>query len=153
MRRPSFKKRIAARTSFPRFVRHSLGLKAPRGFGWVTNPKRAAYNRIYNRTTFKADDLIVPLVAGVGSLLVAGIASIFSKKKSGPVQAHQDGSVPSCPRCSSAMVLRNGSRGQFFGCSRFPRCRGTRNFIKQESVGPGSLEEPKQGTDTPSPNL
>lgn len=32
-------------------VRHSLGLKAPRGWGWLTNPKKAAYNRVYNRTT------------------------------------------------------------------------------------------------------
>lgn len=28
-----------------------MGLKAPRGYGWITNPKRAAYNRIYNRTS------------------------------------------------------------------------------------------------------
>jgi hypothetical protein len=48
---PSFKKRIAARTSWKRVVRHSLGLKAPRGWGWLTNWKRALYNRIYNRTT------------------------------------------------------------------------------------------------------
>jgi len=46
---PSFKKRIAARTSWKRVVRHNLGLKAPRGWGWLTNPKRAAYNRRYNR--------------------------------------------------------------------------------------------------------
>jgi hypothetical protein len=26
-------------------------VKAPRGYGWLTNPKRAAYNRVYNRTT------------------------------------------------------------------------------------------------------
>lgn len=50
-RRPSLRKRFAARTSWKRVVRHSLGLKAPRGWGWVTNSKRAAYNRIYNRTT------------------------------------------------------------------------------------------------------
>jgi hypothetical protein len=48
---PSIRKRIAARTSLKRYVRHSLGLKAPRGWGWLTNPRRAAYNRIYNRTT------------------------------------------------------------------------------------------------------
>jgi hypothetical protein len=51
IRKPSLRKSFAARTSPKRFVRHSLGLKAPRGFGWLTNPKRAAYNRIYNRTT------------------------------------------------------------------------------------------------------
>lgn len=51
IRKPSLKKRIAARTSVKRFARHNLGLKAPRGMGWITNPKKAAYNRIYNRTT------------------------------------------------------------------------------------------------------
>jgi hypothetical protein len=50
-RRPSFRGRIAARTSVKRYVRHSLGLKAPRGMGWLTNPRKAAYNRVYNRTS------------------------------------------------------------------------------------------------------
>ncbi len=50
-RKPSLKKRIAARTSWKRYVRHNLGLKAPRGWGWVTNPKRALYNRVYYRTS------------------------------------------------------------------------------------------------------
>jgi hypothetical protein len=51
LRTPSLKKRISARTSVKRYVRHSLGLKAPRGWGWLTDPKKAAYNRVYNRTT------------------------------------------------------------------------------------------------------
>ena len=48
---PSLKKRLAARTSLKRAVRHRLGLKVPRGWGWITNPRKAAYNRIYSRTT------------------------------------------------------------------------------------------------------
>lgn len=32
-----------------------------------------------------------------------------------------------CPRCNSRMILRNSRRGKFYGCSRFPYCRGTRN--------------------------
>lgn len=51
-RKPSLKKSIAARTSAKRIVKQSLGLNAPRGAGWFTNPKKAAYNRVYNRTTF-----------------------------------------------------------------------------------------------------
>ncbi len=51
IRKPSLSKRIAARTSVKRVIRHNLGFKAPRGYGWVTNPKKAAYNRIYHRTT------------------------------------------------------------------------------------------------------
>ena len=48
---PSLTKRIAARTSWKRVVRHNLGLKAPKGFGWFTDPKKAAYNKVYNKTS------------------------------------------------------------------------------------------------------
>jgi len=51
IRQPSLRRSLAARTSPARFLRHSLGLKAPRGWGWLTNPRRAAYNRVYSRTT------------------------------------------------------------------------------------------------------
>jgi restriction system protein len=39
--------------------------------------------------------------------------------------------TPPCPECSAPMVLRTARRGDkagstFFGCSRFPGCRGTR---------------------------
>ena len=64
---PSLTKRIAARTSLKRYVRQNLGLKAPRGYGWLTNPRRAAYNRIYNRTT---TGCVVLIVAGVLSVAV-----------------------------------------------------------------------------------
>ncbi len=49
---PSLAKRIAARTSLKRYVRHSMGLKVPGGWGFLTNLKRAVYNRIYNRASF-----------------------------------------------------------------------------------------------------
>ena len=84
-RRPSFKKRIAARTSWKRYARHSLGLKAPRGMGWLTNPKKAAYNRVYNRTTY---DLFKPRgkgrrggagSAGSAVLIVVGALWLLSK--------------------------------------------------------------------------
>jgi hypothetical protein len=58
IRKPSLRKSIAARTSLKRVVRHSLGVKAPRGWGWITNPKKAAYNRVYNRTTISLGGLL-----------------------------------------------------------------------------------------------
>jgi hypothetical protein len=70
IRKPSLRKRIAARTSLKRYVRHSLGFKAPRGWGWLTNPRRAAYNRVYNRTTVGC--VVLPLTSAV--LLVIAIA-------------------------------------------------------------------------------
>ncbi|RFC66153.1 hypothetical protein DYI37_01390 [Fulvimarina endophytica] len=62
MRKPSIRKSIAARTSPARYVRHNLGVKAPRGWGWLTDPKRALYNRIYNRTTFSFWSLLRKLI-------------------------------------------------------------------------------------------
>lgn len=35
--------------------------------------------------------------------------------------------TPSCPSCGSTMRRRSGRYGQFWGCSRYPKCRGTRN--------------------------
>ena len=84
-RKPSVRKRIAARTSLKRYVRQSLGLKAPSGWGWLTNPKKAAYNRVYYRTTFGLNDIfrtrrrassgcLLVIVAMVAGAVLAGIA-------------------------------------------------------------------------------
>lgn len=48
---PSLTKRIAARTSVKRIIRHNLGFKAPRGMGWMTDPKKSLYNKVYNKTS------------------------------------------------------------------------------------------------------
>ncbi|MER9675319.1 MULTISPECIES: hypothetical protein [unclassified Mesorhizobium] len=29
-----------------------MGLNAPQGYGWLTNPKKATYSRVYNLTSF-----------------------------------------------------------------------------------------------------
>ncbi len=33
-----------------------------------------------------------------------------------------------CPKCGAEMVRRSGKFGEFYGCSDFPRCRGTRKI-------------------------
>nr|WP_294778184.1 hypothetical protein [uncultured Flavobacterium sp.] len=71
---PSITKRIAARTSPARFIRQNMGLKAPRGMGWVTNPKRFMYNKVYNKTSRGClvsllFIMIVPLMAVVWWLM------------------------------------------------------------------------------------
>jgi hypothetical protein len=73
LRIPSITKRIAARTSVKRIVRHNLGLKAPRGLGLVTNPKKAVYNRIYRRTTKSCPGFIL-------IFLIAIIAGVFARQ-------------------------------------------------------------------------
>lgn len=52
MRKPSLKKRISARTSLKRQIVHRAGLKMPKGYGWIRNPKKYAYNKVYNKTSF-----------------------------------------------------------------------------------------------------
>lgn len=77
-RKPSLKRRFAARTSVKRAVRHRLGVKAPRGMGWFTNPKKAAYNRVYNRASFGC--LVIPaslLLLGIVGLRVAAAALLL----------------------------------------------------------------------------
>lgn len=36
--------------------------------------------------------------------------------------------MPACPQCQSAMTIRKGPRGNFWGCVSFPKCKGTKNI-------------------------
>lgn len=60
LRKPSVKKSFKARTTgkAKRAVKKAIipgyGKK---GMGWIKNPKRAAYNKVYNKTTFSIWDL------------------------------------------------------------------------------------------------
>lgn len=66
IRKPSINKSISARTtgrakrSFKRLANPLYG-KA--GMGWLTNPKKAAYNKVYSKTTFSAKGLTGCLTA------------------------------------------------------------------------------------------
>lgn len=48
-----------------------------------------------------------------------------TKKPKTPSETHVAGRTL-CPKCGSRMILRSGRYGRFWGCSRFPYCRGTR---------------------------
>lgn len=55
MRKPNLKKRVKARTTgkIKRSVKKSVNpLYGKKGMGLVNNPKRAVYNKVYNKTTF-----------------------------------------------------------------------------------------------------
>ncbi|MGG1663102.1 hypothetical protein [Brevibacillus sp. NRS-1366] len=60
-RRPSLKKRISARTSLKRQIVHRAGLKMPRGWGWLRNPKKYVYNKMYRKTTVDVFSLLKKL--------------------------------------------------------------------------------------------
>lgn len=60
MRKPSVKKSVSARTtgkinrSVKKAVNPTYGKK---GMGMINDPKKAVYNKVYNKTTFSATDL------------------------------------------------------------------------------------------------
>ncbi|HHQ49569.1 MAG TPA: type I DNA topoisomerase [Acidobacteria bacterium] len=58
--------------------------------------------------------------------------------------AAPEGEAPSCPKCGAPMVQRRSRRGPFWGCSKYPECKGTR------SLDGKTREEPK-GTGVPCP--
>lgn len=69
MRKPSIKKSFKARTTgkakraIKKAVIPGYGKK---GMGWVKDPKKAAYNKVYNKTTFCVND-VARAVAGTSS--------------------------------------------------------------------------------------
>jgi len=55
--------------------------------------------------------------------------TISSDLKNNSMENIPDNSAPHCPKCSALMVERTAKKGKwagsaFWGCSRFPRCRG-----------------------------
>lgn len=64
------------------------------------------------------------LISGIGRICRA--CKSMKDTKNTKRQVTESTSSILCPRCRSPMVPRTGRRGKFFGCSRFPYCRGTR---------------------------
>ena len=44
--------------------------------------------------------------------------------------------TPKCPKCGAEMRLRDSYRGKFYGCSKFPECRGTRDYSGPQKTCP-----------------
>lgn len=60
-RKPNIKKSIKARTTgkLKRQVKKSINpTYGKKGAGWAKNPKKAAYNKVYNKTTFGINDAV-----------------------------------------------------------------------------------------------
>jgi ssDNA-binding Zn-finger/Zn-ribbon topoisomerase 1 len=55
--------------------------------------------------------------------------------------------IVKCPQCNSAMKKRSGSRGEFYGCSKFPGCRGTRKVESVEIYGEGVEKQTNEEVD------
>ncbi len=69
---------------------------------------------------FKDDSL----VKGVGRFCQSckGMSSSSARSQS----KSYGSSSSSCPKCGSSMIRRTGKYGNFYGCSKYPYCKGTR---------------------------
>lgn len=79
IRKPSIKKSVKARTTgkVKRQMKKAVNpLYGKRGMGVINDPKKAAYNAVYNRTTVSARDIESSDKLTAGDVL-GGIGSIF----------------------------------------------------------------------------
>jgi hypothetical protein len=61
IRMPSIKKSISAKLSPKRIVKNALHLNLPDGVGAIVHPKKAIYNKVYNKTSFSIFDIFKKL--------------------------------------------------------------------------------------------
>lgn len=65
VRKPSIKRSIKARTTgrAKKAIKRSINpLYGKKGMGWINNPKKAAYNKVYRKTSIGLLDLIKKLL-------------------------------------------------------------------------------------------
>ena len=77
-RKPSIKKRVTARTTgkITRSAKRSVNpLYGKKGMGYVNNPKKAVYNKVYNKTTFGVDDILIGVLIFIGIFITYKIFS------------------------------------------------------------------------------
>ena len=76
IRKPSIKKSISARTTgkakrkLKRMVNPFYGEK---GMGWIRNPRKALYNKVYRKTSISSKKV----VSGIGSLLALPFIAVI----------------------------------------------------------------------------
>ena len=59
------------------------------------------------------------------------------------VKAEERPTDVKCDQCGDTMVIKWGRRGEFLACRRYPECKGTKNFTRDES---GEIVVAKQET-------
>ncbi|WP_084442557.1 restriction endonuclease [Termitidicoccus mucosus] len=93
--------------------------------------RKAHHAYFFTTSAFSADAMGFARSAGCytlvdGNEMVRRFNLLVDDKK---VRLHKlafsgDYDIPTCPQCGWKLVLRDGAKGQFWGCAKFPRCRG-----------------------------
>jgi len=119
----------------------------------LTRPKpkltfaKAVHRLVASQETGRAKECpkcgkLLPIDAFADSALATGIGRICneckarSRTRAGPARKMKaqtsteqaTAKKGGCPKCGSPMVRRTGKYGVFYGCSTYPKCRGTRRI-------------------------
>ena len=73
MRTPNINKRISARTTgkITRTMNKAVNpLYGKKGMGFINDPSKAVYNKVYNKTTTSVDNIIVGIFGAILMLVV-----------------------------------------------------------------------------------
>lgn len=129
MRKPSIKKSISARTTgrAKRAVKKAvIPGYGKKGAGWIKNPKKAAYNKVYNKTTFSVTD-------------IAKTASSSKSKKTSNVSHSniiQNDNSAKCPNCGQPLKKSE--------VSEYYLCDNCKIRIQPDDVQQSSVSRPKK---------
>lgn len=63
----------------------------------------------------------------------AYVTELIAAAIKAPVKVVSQGVAKSCPKCGTAMSLRDGSRGPFWGCRGYPDCRHTEPASEEDA--------------------
>jgi len=61
---------------------------------------------------------------------------IREKMTAARLEARAEPAAPKCPECGAAMKKRTSSRGPFWGCGAYPKCKGVRKIGSEEKATP-----------------
>jgi restriction system protein len=108
----------------PNVVREMWGLRAHHGADGVKIVCVGDYTR--DAAAF-AEGKVIELINGNELLALVREGQAVKPSALQPSRTQAISSAPDCPTCGSTMILRtNRTNGQsFWGCSSYPRCRGT----------------------------
>jgi restriction system protein len=116
-----------------------VGVREVRELYGVLHHRGASAAKLVATTSFTPDAVAfakgkpIELVDSTALLHLIRNVQTSGKLIAPPAKAEPDHRAPACPRCGSAMVVREARRGvhagqNFWGCPHFPKCRGKRNL-------------------------
>lgn len=112
-------------TQVARHIRQQLSVEIP-------HLSRLAEVRAQLKIDLEHLGISVPAYQKPNTVTAPQSTRVLPATQGTPSVSHNPGGQVACPRCGSRMVQRRARRGRrsgslFWGCSTYPRCRGTRN--------------------------